>query len=263
MPPRPGVAVADILVVEPARELAEALQGACRRAGLQVEWVGDGAEALSTLDWHPPRGLLCSASLPDMFGWELCAIVREDPRTRQLPFVLLVDPGDESRDEIGTCGASLVAPRGGSVHLVPTLLRGLIGERGSPVQLGPSPASEATLRGTFSVMGLPDLVQTIAMGEQPGCLTVTIRGVHGSLYFQDGRLVDAEFEGVLGEPAVANLLDRTEGRQGSFCFMPAPGGRRSRTITKGVSQLLLDIAAELDHRRAHPSDAVPPAPRTR
>lgn len=257
--------MADILIVEAGGDLADALQGACRRAGLQAEIVVDGAEALSSLDWHPPRGILCSASLADMHGWELCAVVREDPRTRAIPFVLLVDSADEGRPELAGCGASLVVPRGGSVHLVPTLLRGLIGDRGSsahtavPAETAPT-VGEATLRGTFSVLGMPDLLQTIAMGEQPGCLTVTIRDVIGRLYFQEGRLVDAEFGGALGESAVADLLERTEGRQGSFCFVPGGASAPRRTIRKGVSQLLLDLAAELDHRRAHLSSAGEPAP---
>jgi CheY-like chemotaxis protein len=247
--------MADILVVEANEELAQALLGACRRAGLQADHVGDGAEALSSLDWHPPRGLVSAASLPDMPGWELCTVVRDDPKTRGLPFILLVDPADESREEVGRCGATLIVPRSGSVHMVPTLLRGLIGDRRQSTSVESHPSAESTLSGTFSVLGVPDLVQTIALGRQPGQLRVTVRGVRGILQFHDGRVIDAEFGSVRGEAAVADLIEQTESRQGSFVFVPDAGPEPRPSIHKNVSQLLLDIAAELDHRRADLSAA--------
>jgi CheY-like chemotaxis protein len=251
--------MADILIVESDPALTEALLAACRRAGLQADCVRDGSEALSSLDWHPPRGLLCAASLPDMHGWELCAIVRADPKTSTLPFVLLVDAADEQREEVGTCGASLVAPRGGSVHMVPTLLRGLLGERHS----GPHDHAPESLRGTFRIMGLPDLMQTIAFGGQPGQLQVTVHGVTGALLFRDGSLVHAEFGGRRGQEAVAELMEQSDGRQGSFVFVPGDPPAVATTIRKSVSQLLLDIAMELDHRRASlTADGVPPTART-
>ncbi len=251
--------MADILIVESNKELADALLSACRRAGMQAESVGDGAEALSSLDWHPPRGLVCAATLDDMPGWDLCAVVRDDPKTKALPFILLVDPADEPREEVSRCGATLVAPRGGSVHMVPTLLRGLIGDRKSSAGESPTPA-ESTLRGTFSLLGVPDLIQTIAIGRQPGRLQVTVRGLPGTLHFDDGKLIHAEFAGRRGEAAVADLIEQTEGRQGSFVFLPQNGSAPEPSIRKGVSQLLLDIVTELDHRRAHLGAAPPISP---
>lgn len=255
---------ADVLIVEPDEAVASTLRAACRSVGLLAELVRDGAEALTSIDWHPPRAILCSGHLPDMNGWELCTVVRSDPKTAGVLFVLLAESHELHTRDIVRCGASLVLSRAVPAPAVVALTRGLIVR---PVA-GGAPAAKATARdrktmsGSLSVMNLSDLVQLIAGGRRPGTLEIRFGDTTGMLHFEDGRIVDAEFAGQQGEPAVADVVARSEtSGEGSFVFVPERRSGVRTTIRKNVDQLLLDIATEVDTRRAQlTGDGSPPLP---
>jgi CheY-like chemotaxis protein len=253
--------MADVLIIEPDAGLVAQLQAACRTAGIHADTAQDGAEALSSLDWHPPKVILCAAQLADMHGWELCQVVRDDPKTVTLPFVLMFDQPDAGRAELSDCGATLVSPRENIVEHAPRLLRSLLGERRATTRgEAPSPSPDEvmatrstapTLHGTFSILGLADLVQTIAGGKRDGRLLVSVRGNAGTMHFRAGQLVEAEFGTCRGEAAVGELMEQTDARQGSFVFVPGDANGPGGSIRKSVQQLLLDVATNLDQRRAH------------
>lgn len=246
--------MADLLIVEQDPAVTEALRRTCRAAGVFAEAVRDGAEALTLLDWHPPRIILCAGQLPDMWGWELCTVVRSDPKTERLPFVLLLDPEHLARPEAQRCGASHLAPRAGGSGAVAELLPRLMPSRLAPAPAPAEPetnrASMSILQGCLGLLGLPDLAQTIAGSNRAGSLVLSLDGGQGTLYFHEGRIVDAEFGARRGEAAVLELFERTEAQAGTFVFLPGEEVPRRGAIRKSVSQLLLDVATELDTRRA-------------
>src|SRR4030095_9243404 len=76
----------------------------------------------------------------------------------------------------------------------------------------------------------------------------------GTLEFEGGQLVHAEFGGESGETAFTDLVwsSQAEGG-GAFCFTPMPReqvGKLPRTIHRSVDRLLLRIAAGIDEGRA-------------
>ncbi|MBP9200197.1 MAG: response regulator [Gemmatimonadales bacterium] len=252
--------MADLLIVEHDPSVTETLRRACRSAGVFAEAVRDGAEALTLLDWHPPQVILCAGQLPDMWGWELCAVVRSDPKTERMPFVLLLDPEHLGRPEAQRCGASHLAPRAGGVGVVAELLPRLMPSRLRPAAAAAS-AATGVFQGPIGILGLPDLAQSIAGSGRAGSLILSLDGGQGILFFDGGRIVDAEFGARRGEAAVLELFERTEGQAGSFIFMPGEDLPRRGAIRKSVQQLLLDVATDLDVRRAQPiGDGPRPAP---
>ncbi len=243
--------MADLLIVEADEEMVVGLRRACRAAGVHADAVRDGAEALSSLDWHPPQAILCAGRLPDMAGWELCSVVRSDPKTARIHFVLLLDPADLRAPEAQRCGATLLAPRLGALAVVPDLLPRLLHDRVSPVSTGGGPNAASTLHGCISMLGLPDLVQAIAASGRAGRLVVSLGDGDGTLFFTGGRVVDAESGGHTGEAGVADLMARAEGASATFVFLPGAEHPDRAPIRKTVPQLLLGVATDLDRRRAH------------
>jgi len=55
----------------------------------QIRFAGDGAEALEAIHRQPPDLIISDVMMPHVDGYELCRRVKEDPRTAQIPFVLL------------------------------------------------------------------------------------------------------------------------------------------------------------------------------
>jgi CheY-like chemotaxis protein len=67
--------------------------------GFHVITVGTGAQALAELEREVPDVLLADVHMPAPGGYELCARIKRDERTRNLPVVLLVgsfEPFDEA-----------------------------------------------------------------------------------------------------------------------------------------------------------------------
>jgi CheY-like chemotaxis protein len=97
----------DILLVEDDQdELAVALR-ALRRADLDasVEVARDGLEALEALGLEtdavesprPPRVVFLDLKMPRVDGWEVLRRMREDPRTAEVP-VVVVSSSDRRED---------------------------------------------------------------------------------------------------------------------------------------------------------------------
>ena len=63
-----------------------------------VEAVGDGVEALEALRRNPPDLLLTDIMMPNLDGFELLRLVREDPELSHIPIIMLsARAGEESR----------------------------------------------------------------------------------------------------------------------------------------------------------------------
>ena len=45
--------------------------------------------ALTTLEWNRPDVVVSQEDVPELDGYELCSIIRSDPSTKALPFLLL------------------------------------------------------------------------------------------------------------------------------------------------------------------------------
>jgi hypothetical protein len=115
------------------------------------------------------------------------------------------------------------------------------------------PAAEpgrSSFQGSLGVMDLTELTQVISLGVKTGELLLSLSEGEGSLLFEAGRVVHAEFSGKTGEAAFAALVVASQ-RDGEarFCFNRAERealAGRPRTISRTVEQLLLSVAQQID-----------------
>lgn len=64
--------------------------------GFVVTAVGDGAEALAKAQADPPDLLILDLMMPEKDGLEVLQVVRQDPRLRHLPVVVITAAGSQS-----------------------------------------------------------------------------------------------------------------------------------------------------------------------
>src|SRR5271154_6028133 len=81
--------VAHILLVEDTLTQALMMQHILESNNFQVSIVKDGTKALTFLTSQKPDLILSDISMLEVDGYELCRRVKEDPKTRDIPFVLL------------------------------------------------------------------------------------------------------------------------------------------------------------------------------
>src|SRR5258705_9593326 len=92
---------AKILVVDDEPDLVELLQHHLRREHYDVATASDGEKALAEARRIVPDLVVLDLMLPGMDGLEVCRRLRADPRTMQIPIVMLTAKGEESDAVIG------------------------------------------------------------------------------------------------------------------------------------------------------------------
>lgn len=78
-----------ILVVDDMRENTLILQNFLAPKGYQVAAAFSGAEALELVEKNPPDVILLDLMMPGMDGFTVCQRLKQDPRTRHIPVVVL------------------------------------------------------------------------------------------------------------------------------------------------------------------------------
>lgn len=97
---------AGILVVEDSPTQAMKLVHVLERHGYQVTTARNGTEALAALAAQVPTLVVTDINMPEMDGYELCQRIKDDPKLKDLPVILLTslsDPKDILRGL--ECGA--------------------------------------------------------------------------------------------------------------------------------------------------------------
>jgi sigma-B regulation protein RsbU (phosphoserine phosphatase) len=92
--------VGRILIADDELASRRLLQHALTRVGYQVTTVDSGEEALRRLRAEPYDLLVLDFEMPDLNGIQVCAAIRSDPQTAQLPVIVLTGHSGEA-EEIG------------------------------------------------------------------------------------------------------------------------------------------------------------------
>ena len=69
--------------------------------GAEVTVAPNGSFALTMLEWNRHDVVISRALIDDMGGHELCAILKADPSTRDVRFVLVASADEVQRRGIG------------------------------------------------------------------------------------------------------------------------------------------------------------------
>ncbi len=90
-----------ILVVEDEQDLREVLEYNLSQAGYEVRTASTGTEALELIQKAEPNLVLLDLMLPDISGTEVCKTLKESPRTRGIPIMMLTARGEEIDRVVG------------------------------------------------------------------------------------------------------------------------------------------------------------------
>lgn len=84
-----------ILVVEDEPDIVELVSYNLKKEGFEVSSASDGEEALTKIKKGNFDFLILDLMLPGLQGLELCRILRNDPKTRNLPIIMLTAKDEE------------------------------------------------------------------------------------------------------------------------------------------------------------------------
>ncbi len=90
---------ARILIVEDETDIVDLLQYNLQEAGFETDYVRNGADALHRAVEKSPDLILLDLMLPEVDGLIVCRLLKNDPRTKNIPIVMVTAKAEE-RDRI-------------------------------------------------------------------------------------------------------------------------------------------------------------------
>ena len=90
-----------VLLVDDERDLLSLVDFNLRAAGFETFLATTGEQALAQLRRRVPDLVLLDLMLPDLSGTEICRVVKSDPRTRNVPVMMLTAKGEEVDKVVG------------------------------------------------------------------------------------------------------------------------------------------------------------------
>jgi len=84
----------EILVIEDSPTQATKLRYMLEKYGFTVSNARSGKEALAMLAARIPSMVISDVIMPEMDGFEVCSLIRDDERTRNVPLILLTSLSD-------------------------------------------------------------------------------------------------------------------------------------------------------------------------
>lgn len=90
-----------ILIVDDEADLRRLVDFNLRASGFGTLLAATGREALQHIEATPPDLVLLDLMLPDVQGKDICRQLKQDPRTRHIPVIMLTALGDEIDRVVG------------------------------------------------------------------------------------------------------------------------------------------------------------------
>ncbi|HYR54944.1 MAG TPA: DUF4388 domain-containing protein, partial [Myxococcaceae bacterium] len=229
-----------LLLVDPDVKSLRVMEVSLKKAGFSVTTANDGVDALDKVQISPPDLVLCETKVPQMDGFDLCRTLKSDERFKQIPFVFLTH---QKSIEFKVKGLEL----GGDDYLTrPIYIKEIVTRIRMILQKVEKDRIEkretkAGFAGNLSDMGVVDLVQTFEIGRKTG--VINIQGARsGTVFFLDGRVIDARLGRASAESAFYRILNISDGKFDlQFVAVECP-----ERITISTQALLLEGMRRLD-----------------
>ena len=205
-----------VLVVEDEEDIRELVSYNLLKEGYQVAGVASGEEALAAVESKPPDLVLLDIMLPNLDGLGVCRKLKDNPRFKAIPIIMLTAKGEESDIVAGlNMGADdyITKPFSPKVLLarVQAVLRRAEAERAAPEDDEDSEVVEVrnlTIHpGRHEVFVENEPVELTAtefkllyfLAQRPGWVFTRqqiLDGVHGDNYAITDRAVDVQIVGL-------------------------------------------------------------------
>ncbi len=203
-----------ILAVDDHPDILLLVELTLRRAGFEVETASHPGRVEALLDRHAFDAVILDLSLPEISGLEVLRRLRDSPRHRDLPVMILSAHG-ESTDRVRGLreGANDYLAKPFEPEELLLRVKNLVADR-PPAQAA---AADHQLSGSLEAYPLWDLLQSLERSGRSGRVSIEQGGRRIDLILREGHLVHSEMTdrgsvSLVGEEAALVALTSTEGR---------------------------------------------------
>lgn len=221
---------------------AEVYRMLAEAEGWSVDKAEGGLHAMTQLERSNADFVISDLQLEDLSGDELWNIVRNDPKGKDLPFVLI---GDQRPVGFAQKHDILLSSARSGRQVLARLLRHL------NLKSSPQPLH---LHGELGDIGLLDAITLFNELGKSGEFLIEVEGNQAYLLFVKGDLVFAEYAGLKGQPAVLKVMEDIHEQLDiafSFTEKEIPGREEQyRNIVLPTPKLLMELTVLFDEARA-------------
>jgi CheY-like chemotaxis protein len=202
-----------------------------------------GARAIAMMESEPFTLLVCDLNMPKMDGLQVLSIVRRKfPDLRTVVLTSILD--EQFRSRVYSLGVDLYWQKPGSGEEIKQFLECIESLLGREAQSG--------FRGVQS-KSLVDIIQLECLSLNSTVLKIINGPLSGRIWIQNGDVIDAMADELIGEDAFRRILSW---KAGNFESLPSEPSR-GRTIFNSYQGLLLETAQAQDeaHGRKDAAEA--------
>lgn len=232
-----------LLLVDGDTRSLRVLEVSLRKSGFTVTTAESVQDALDKLELTPPDLIVSETAFPDGDGFELRRRVRAAPEWAEIPFIFLTaELAIENKIKGLELGVDDYLTKPIYIKEIITRINILLQKR-QRARFEERRDGRTRFAGRVSDMPVVDVIQTIEVSRKSGVIQFTAeRGRNATIYFRDGKVIDAEAGTLQGEDAVYRLLTWSEG-EFEVVFRTV---RRREVIMTSSQGLLMEGMRRLD-----------------
>jgi DNA-binding response OmpR family regulator len=201
------VAKQNLLLVDADPRSLRLLEVSLRKAGFSIATCGGVEGALDLVELVEPDMIISDTRLPGKDGFALARALRARPNTAGIPLMFLSsDPSVASKVRAFALGIEDYFTKPGSIREILAHVKYVMERSEHAGRTG-----RARITGSLEEVGPVDLLQTVEMSGKSGELRLSSGKRRGSVFFHEGRVIDAELGVLRGEPAIFRFLLWSEG----------------------------------------------------
>lgn len=232
-----------LLLVDGDPKSLRVLDVSLKKAGFDVTAATSGHEALALLEAAVPDLIISDTDLDEMDGFELCRQIKARPNWNKIPF-LFVSGRKSIEDKIRGLELGVDEYLSKPIYIKEIGIRVRTAlQRAEREKMESRREGRTRFAGDLSDVGVVDLVQTIELNRKSGIIHIVNRDNRpGSIFFRDGKIVDAEVGRLSGATALYRLFSWSEG-QFAVEFKQI---RRHDVVDTPMAPLLMEGMRRLD-----------------
>jgi DNA-binding response OmpR family regulator len=200
----------NLLIVDGDARTRRVLEVSLRKAGYSITVTDTMAQALQFLELTDPELIISDTRLPDGDGFEFCRLVKSHSRWGQIPFIFLTSATELEEKVRGLeLGVDDYLTKPIYVKEVTVRVKMLL-QRKQQERIGKKDA-RTKFSGQLADMAIVDLLQTIEISRKSGTIEFETDLGQATVWFRDGRVIDAQMGRLQAEAVIYRLLGLSDG----------------------------------------------------
>lgn len=232
-----------LLLVDGDSKSLRVLEVSLKKAGFNVTTATTGVEALAKAKESLPDLVISDTDMPELNGYDFCREFKRQPDWAEIPFIFLTaETAIENKIRGLELGVDDYLTKPIYIKEILTRVRILLQKRDRS-NFEQKKSSNTRFSGQLADMGVVDLIQTIEVSRKTGLIHFSDgEKRQATVFFKDGRVIDAEAGHLQGEDAVYRLLTWNDGEFEAL-FRSV---RRTPVIEMSAQALLMEGMRRLD-----------------